>query len=165
MDLYMTVMQRKKQLIGERVDTNADALRGLKITRILTLVIIFSRLLLSIYDAIYLSSVGANIPWLSYVFFLLGLIVCYLMLDGNRAVGYVLFIAGIIRIFYHLSTVMPNLEPGASSTVFTVITLTVLVFQAVLSLVPTVNKKCIVYSNEMQKINYIMQQEISNIKK
>ena len=161
----MTVMQRKKQLIHERVDSNPDAVKGLKITRAITLAIILTRLALTVYDIVFLLNASLPLPVLSYVAFGLGLIVCYLFIDGNRIMGYVLLIAAVVRALYHLASVFPILPEGAASVAFTVITLAVLALQAVLAIIPNVNKKCLCYAVEMQKINYAMQDELSHFTK
>ena len=155
----MTVRDKKKQLINQEAAKDKDTLVGMKLTRRCTMAILFSRIALTIYDAIYIGIAGLEPAVMSYVFFAIGILLCYLFFDGNRAVGYILFIAAMVRILYHLVSVLPALPEGTASVVFSVITLAVLAMQALLSLLPTVNPKCLKFSNAMQRVNL----EISRI--
>ena len=158
----MTVRDKKRELIKKYVDQDPAALAGFKITRVCVLVIFLMRLALTIYDTVYLLLSELKPAPLSYVFFVFGLLVCYMMFDGNRAMGYILFIAAMVRVLYHFVSVAPTLPEGVGATVFTVITLAVLLSQAVLSLFPTINQKGVAYSNAMQKVNLLMQDVIRN---
>jgi len=156
----MTVRDRKKQLINEIVMNDDVAKGGMKLMRSVALIILISRIVLALYEAIYLSAVGAKTEVLSYVFLALGIIGCYMIFDGNRGICHLLFFASVIRVLYHLTTVLPILPSNAGGVIFTVINLTVLLTQAVLSNVAAINKKCVAYSNAMQKINLRLQGEI-----
>ena len=156
----MTVRDRKKQLISEIVLKDADAKAGMKLMRSSSLFILLSRFALLIYEAIYLSTIGLSAEILSYVFFALGIVGCYMIYDGNKGICVTLFIAAAIRILYHLTTLLPLLPVGIGATVFTVVNLAVLLTQAVLSIIPSLDKKCTAYANAMQKINLRLQGEI-----
>ena len=158
----MTVRDRKKQLIGELVDKNADTKRGKKITAGCMAAIAISRILLSVYEIIYFSLLSVPLSFISYALALLGLFVIYMVSDGNNGITYLLTIAGAIRILYLFASQTPLLADGAAKTVYTVIAIFILTAQCILSVVPALNKSCVSYSHAMQKVNLRVQGELTD---
>ena len=158
----MTLRDRKKQLIRELVDKNAEALKGKKITSSCMAALAISRVLLSVYEIIYFSVLSLPLSFASYALVVIGLFVVYMVSDGNSGISYVLTFAGAIRILYLFASISPTLPDGAAKTVYTVISLIILISQCILSVLPAINKNCISYSHAMQKVNLRVQGELSS---
>ncbi len=156
----MTVGERKKRLIKDNLQKNANAMSGMKITGISVLSIIVLRLLFLLYELIYFSSVNVKISIVSALLVLPMMLVLYMVYDGNKGLAAVTVISAVIRIIYHFSSVYSDLPGDAAANIYTVILITVMAAQFILSLTITASKMCTEYSKIRQAVNMQIRIEI-----
>ena len=155
----LTVRDRKKQLVRELVYKDVEALHGMKITAFAVKFIAISRILLAIYEIIYFAIAKVEINVVSYLLILPGLLLLYMISDGNRALATITLIAAAIRILLLLASIFTTLPKGAFGVIYLIIALAVLGAQVALSAVISANEKCNRYSIAMRKVNTRIQAE------
>ena len=160
----LTVRDRKKQLVRELVHTNDTAKKGMKNASISILLIIAVRIALAIYEIAYFSLCEVKTSIVSYLLILPGILVLYMVYDGNKGLASVTMISAFIRIIYYFSSVYSLLPETGATAAYTGVYITVMLFQFVLSIFISENPKCKEYFNIMQRINFRIRGEMTGRK-
>ena len=160
----LTVRDRKKQLVKELVHNNPTAAKGMKVASVSIILIIAVRIALAIYEAVFFTLSGVGISLVSNLLILPGILVLYMVYDGNKALTSVTMISAFIRIIYYFSTVYSTLPETTGTAAYTGVYITVMLFQFLTSIFISENPSCKEYCNIMQRINFRIRSEMTGKK-
>ena len=157
--MAFNVKQRKRDLIEENIRRVKDAASGERIARASVIAMFLARAFLIIFEAIYSSSIGAEISIWSYLLFLPFIMIIYMIYDGNRSFVFIPMISAPVRLLYHFSIVLPTIAVEGVSAL-SVISVIALALQFFASIIMSASTKCSIYFSAMQKINLKIRSEM-----
>ena len=155
----MTLKDRKKQLIREVVDRDIDAAYGKILTIRSVKIIAITRVLLALYEIIYFAIAHVKINVWSILLILPGLLILYMISDGNKALAGILTIAAAVRLLLLFASTLGAVPKNAGGIIYVAVAAIILLAQAALSTFVSVNSKCNYYSIGMRKVNMRVQAE------
>ena len=155
------VKKRKRQLITERINKNPKAERGRRQIAAFFLTIVFLRLALLAYKLIYFTAVGVQSGLVSDILlFLGGVIVLYMVTDGNRGLSWVTAISAVVWGVYLFTSVYPLIADKTGAVAYVALFLTALAVQFILSVIMATLPLYDTYFDGMQKINLTIRGEM-----
>ena len=147
------VKSYKRKLIAERIDTDPVAKRGMTVSRTTLLGLVFLRLALFVFEAIYYSISNISLNAVSTLLLLPMLMIVYMVYDGNKGISSILMISAVVRAVWLFSSVYPTLPAGDGANVYIGVYLAVMAYQFAVTLLMTAYGPCITYFSTMQVIN------------
>lgn len=147
------VKRYKRKLIAERIDTDPVAKRGMTVSRITLLGLVFLRLALFVFEIIYYSIAGLTLNLASTLLLLPMLMIAYMVYDGNKGIASVLMISAVVRAVWLFSSVYPTLPRGAGANAYIGVYLAVMAYQFAVTLLMTAYAPAVAYFSKMQTIN------------
>ena len=155
----MTLRDRKRQLTREIVDRDVEASYGKLLTTRAVITVAVTRILLAVYEIIYFSIANVEINVWSLLLILPGLLILYMISDGNKALAGILTIAGAVRLLLLFASTLITLPKNAGGIVYISVAGVILLSQAILSSFVSINEKCNSYALAMRKVNMRVQAE------
>ena len=149
----ITVKEKKKQLIRERIHSDPQKSRGMSALGIIAAAIIISRAALLIYEIAYFAYIGQKINVVSSLLFLPLLLILYVVHDGNRGLIGICAVSAVVRMIYLFVSVYPSLEGQGAYLVFVAVYAFIMAAQFIMSVTALSMPSTDIYSKEMQKIN------------
>ncbi len=158
----ITVKEKKKQLIKERIHSDHAKSRGMRALGIIVSAILLSRAALFIYELAYYAYLGLSVGVVSNLLLLPLLLILFMAHDGNRGLLAVTAVSAVVRIIYLFSSVYPVLEGLSGSGVFIAVFTVIMAAQFIMSVTALSMPSADAYSKEMQKINYELRAGLMN---
>ncbi len=149
----VTVKDKKRQLIRERIHPDDKKYAGMRALHIITLIILLSRLALFIYEMVFYSVNDLKIEVLSNILLLPLLIILFMVKDGNRGLIGICSVSAIVRMIYLFVSVYPDTEAAAGAAAFVAVYAVIMAVQFTASVLALSMPSADAYSKEMQKIN------------
>lgn len=153
------IKSRKKKLIDELINSDPVAKAGKKIAAVCIALIAVTRLALALYEIIYLSVAKVTIQVIPMLLIIPGMLMLYLIYDGNKALSSIISIAAVVRIFYLFIGTFPLLPKNAGAVVFLAVSSAILLLQLITSVIVYINPACDKYFIGVKKINLRVQAE------
>ncbi|MBR2466078.1 MAG: hypothetical protein IKB38_04000 [Clostridia bacterium] len=158
----ITVKEKKKQLIKERIHSDPVKSRGMRALGIIVSAILLSRIALFIYELAYYAYLGLSVGVISNLLLLPLLLILFMAHDGNRGLLAVSAVSAVVRIIYLFSSTYPALEGLSGSGVFVAAYAVIMAAQFIMSVTALSMPSTDAYSKEMQKINYELRSSLMN---
>lgn len=158
----VTVRERKKQLIRERIHKNEEKSRGMRSMGIIAATIMLSRAALFVYELAYFTATDAKINAVSNLLLLPLLLIVYMAHDGNRGLLGVTAISAATRVLFLFVSMYPEIEGKIGAPVFIGVYLTVMAAQFIMSVAAISMPKIGAYCEEMRKINTELRMNLMN---
>ncbi len=156
----LTLREKKKQLIRERIHSDTACARGMRAAGRTVAAIMIMRVALLIYEIAYYSAIGEKINIISCIL-LLPLIVLLLMAhDGNKPLIGIPAVSAVARLIYLFASVYPSIGEIRGAIVFVTVCAAVMAAQFILSVVMLYMPSVDIYCKEMQKINLELRSHI-----
>ncbi len=150
----ITVKDKKKELIRQRILSDGTKLRGMKALGIIVAAIILSRAALFIYELAYYISIGVKVNVFSNILLLPLLLILLMVKDGNRGLIGICSVSALVRLIYLFVSMYPALKSYGGAEAFVAVWAAVMAVQFILSVTALSMPSADLYSKEMQKINF-----------
>ena len=155
------VKARKRKLITENINRNPKAEAGRRQVAAFFLITVLSRLALTAYKLIYISSLEIGVGKAADILLFLGLAaVLYMVTDGNRGLAWVTAISAVVWGIYCFTSLYPLLADKPGAVAFVAIFITVMAVQFILSVIMATLPMYDTYFSQMMKINLTIRREM-----
>lgn len=158
----ITVKEKKKQLIKERIHSDPHKSRGMRALGIIASSILLSRAALFVYELAYFAYLGRSVGVISNLLLLPLLLILFMVHDGNRGLLSITAVSAVIRIIYLFSSIYPAIEGLRGVGVFVAVYAALMAAQFIASVTALSMPSTDAYSKEMQKINYELRSGLMN---
>ena len=149
----LNIKQHKRRLIAERIDTDPVAKRGMSVSRLMLLALLFLRGALFVFEIVYYGIVNLEVNAVSNLLLIPLLIMIYMIYDGNKALSAILGISAIVRAVWLFTSVYPALPEGGAANAYIGAYLAVMLYQFIAMVLISVYAPAISYFDKMQTIN------------
>ena len=156
----LTVRERKKQLIRERVHKDAAKSSGMRYLGVFVTLIMLSRVGLFIYELAYYGAIGEKVRVIANLLLLPLLLLIYMAHDGNRGLLSITAISAIVRVFNLFLSVYPAIEGKNGAVAFASVYLGVMALQFIISVIALSMPAIALYCAEMRRINFELRMNI-----
>ena len=147
------VKKKKRDMMKERIDKDAAASRGMRVSRASLLLLLLFRVILFVFETVFFAASGLSFEVVSSLLLIPMLLILYMIYDGNKGLAGILMVSAVVRVIYLFSSVYPALPEGAGTNIYLGVYLFVMAFQFVSIILMTAYAPCVTYFNIMQSIN------------
>ncbi len=158
----VTVRERKKELVRERIHKDVQKSRGMRAVGIILIAIMLSRLALFVFELVFFGIAGKEVSVVSNLLIIPLLLIVYMVHDGNRGLMSVTAISAVVRVIYLFAAVYPSLDGVCGGTAFVTAYLTVMALQFILSVVGLSMSNIKAYCDTMREVNLELRSNIIN---
>ena len=147
------VKKKKRDMMKERIDKDAAASRGMRMSRASLLLLLLFRLILFAFETVFFAASGLPFEVVSSLLLIPMLLILYMIYDGNKGLAGILMVSAVVRVIYLFSSVYPTLPDGVGADVYLGVYLFVMAFQFAAIILMTAYAPAVAYFDKMQAIN------------